>query len=321
MKQKFFIGIDVGGTKISAGLLTSGGKILQRSKVSTPQKASCHDVASTIEQLINVLLQKAKINKKNIGGIGLGIPGIVDISKGRIINTPNMQLAGNKLVDLLRKSFHCRLKIGNDVNLGLLGEQWRGVAKGKKNVIGVFVGTGLGGAILVEEKLFSGWQHAAGEIGHMIMDLNGPRCSCGNRGCLESLSSRWAIERDILSELEDGRKSVIKKFIKKGAKKIKSKMLRKALKKHDKLVEEVLSDASVTLGKACISLRHIFDPEMIVFGGGVIEACANFMLPIIRRTIKKDPFFAKLKSCQIVKASLGDDAIIIGACSLVVHNH
>jgi glucokinase len=205
---------------------------------------------------------------------------------------------------------------GNDVNLGLLGEQWLGAARGVKNIIGLFPGTGIGGAIVSQGTLFLGREGAAAELGHMIMDLNGPPCSCGNRGCLEALASRWAIERDIRRAVKRGEKTILTEYTEKLSP-IKSKMLRKALGRKDPLVTHIIREAALTLGKACINLKHIFNPEMIVLGGGVIEACGDYMLPVIQKVSQNDPFFKSLKPCKIVESSLEDDAVMLGAVALV----
>ena len=151
----------------------------------------------------------------------------------------------------------------------------------------------------------------------MIVHSEGPKCSCGNRGCLEAYAGRWAIERDIKSGIKAGRKSIIKDLVEGKIVSIKSKILAKALERNDPLVKKVLTEVCEMLGVACISLRHIFDPEIIIMGGGVIEACGNFMLPLIIKTAHMDVFFRGLKKCKIVASELGDDAIMLGAVALV----
>ncbi len=206
---------------------------------------------------------------------------------------------------------------GNDVDLGLLGEQWLGSAKGLRHVIGVFPGTGIGGAIIKHGILYLGTHGAAAEIGHMIVDINGPLCSCGNHGCLEALAGRWAIERDIRQAIKNKEKSkYLKKFNIKN-KTIKSKILKEGLRIHDPIITRVMTKASYVLGKACVSLNHIFNPQAIIFGGGIIEACGSYMIPIIRKTVDEDPFFAKFNQCKILPSLLGDDAVILGAVKLI----
>ncbi len=317
MKQKYFIGVDVGGTKISAGLVTTAGSILSQEKTATPKKAGPDEIFSTLVNLINEVLAQNKIKPSQLSGIGLGIPGIVNSDKGTILNTPNIDLSNYPLVKKLHKKFPIRIAIGNDVNLGTLGEKWLGAGKNAKNIIGLFPGTGVGGAIIIDGKLYSGAHGAAAELGHMTMDMNGPKCTCGNKGCFEAMASRWAMERDIRAAIKKGEKSIITELNHGKLNTIKSKVLKKALKNDDPLTKKLIKRASQTIGLACINLRHIFDPELFIFGGGLIDACGKFMLPIIEKTINADPFFSGLCEYSVEQSQLGDDAVILGAVALI----
>lgn len=315
MNKNCFIGIDVGGTKIAAALVSDNGKILGRAKSPTPPNARGKEILKTIfkaAQEAHSAFPSAKI-----AGIGLGIPGIADPRTHAILVTPNIKLAGFPLKQELAKRFRTKIVIDNDVNCGLLGEQWLGAARKIKDAVGLFPGTGIGGAILINGQLVTGSQGAAAELGHMTLDINGPLCSCGNRGCLEAMASRWAIQRDIREAVESGKRSVITELTKNDLAIIKSKALKEALRQEDTVVTKVMARAATVLGQACISINHIFNPQMIVLGGGVVEACGDFLLPRIRKIVTNDPFFKKFKPCQIVETTLQDDAVILGAVALV----
>ena len=213
MKNNLYIGIDVGGTKISAGVVTAKGKILHWEKCPTPQRAQARTIYNTILKTITDLLKAENLHPQSISGIGLGIPGIVNPQTQQILATPNIDLAGFPLSQELGKKFPVPICMDNDVNVGLLGEQWLGAAQNTKNVVGLFPGTGIGGAIIINDKLFPGSHGAAAELGHMLMDPDGPLCSCGNRGCLEALASRWAIERDIREAIKNKKVSPVEDFI------------------------------------------------------------------------------------------------------------
>ncbi|MCX5681731.1 MAG: ROK family protein [Candidatus Omnitrophica bacterium] len=316
MKNKCYIGVDVGGTKISGALINLKGKILIRAKIPSPKKAQAKGVTNAIACVIAEILKKTRSKKITVLGIGIGVPGIVDVTRRKIINTPNIRLSGVLLASIIQKKFKIKVLLENDVNLGTLGEKTFGSAKHARNVVGLFPGTGIGGGIIINNELVSGSHGAAGELGHMIMDLRGPFCGCGNRGCLEALASRWAIERDIHKAIKNHKKTIIKKLIKNNLAVIKSGILKEALKKKDSLTKKIMSEKSKILGQACINLRRIFDPEMIILGGGLIEACGDFMLPIIRKTVRADRFFKKLKPCPILPSTLGDDAVLLGAAAL-----
>jgi glucokinase len=245
------------------------------------------------------------------------VPGIVDIKQRNILVTPNINLNGFPLADKISKKFRVRVFIENDVNLGLLGEKWQGAGRKANNILGIFPGTGVGGAVIIKDDLYRGAKGAAAEIGHMIMDLDGPICSCGNRGCLEALASRWAIERDIRLAIKNNQKTIVTKLISKNSKNIKSRVIKQALDRRDPVVVKIMTHASEVLGSACISLRHIFNPELIIFGGGLIEACSGFMIPIIQRVSGRDPFFSKFEKCKIVTSQLEDNAVILGAVEMV----
>lgn len=316
MKQKFFIGIDVGGTKIAAAAVSTNGKILFRKKIATPPGSKPSAILKLIISLVDQVLVECGLPIQNLGGLGLGLPGIID-KNNHILATPNIDLAGFPLCEKLKKKFRVKIVAGNDVNLGLLGEQWLGAGQKADDIIGIFPGTGVGGAIIIDDKLVTGTQGAAAEIGHMIMMIDGPRCNCGNHGCLEAFAGRWAIERDIRAAMQKGRKSLISELMEKKSAPIKSKFLKNALAAKDPITVDVMTRAAKTLGLACINVRHIFNPQLIILGGGVIEACGDFLLPIINKTFHTDPFFAKVDKCKIVTSQLGDDAVILGAVALV----
>jgi glucokinase len=315
-QNKFYAGIDVGGTKIAGVLATAQGKIIKRVKSPTPKDASAERVTRIISDLLEEMLYASDLSKKNLSRIGVGIPGVVDTRSGKIIRTPNMKLSEASLHKILEKELKIKCSLGNDANLGMLGEKWLGAARNIKNAVGLFIGTGIGAGVIIDNKLITGSHSAAAELGHMIIQDDGPRCSCGNIGCLEALAGRWAIERDIRLAMKKGKKTIITKLLDKKNDTIKSKILQKALKYRDRLTMDVLTKAAEQIGIACISIRHIFDPQMIVLGGGVMQACGDFILPITKEKVQKDRFFSNLGKCEITESLLGDDAIVIGAVAL-----
>jgi glucokinase len=204
----------------------------------------------------------------------------------------------------------------NDVNLGTLGEHSLGAGRGTGDMVGVFVGTGIGGGLVLDGKLRGGFRHAAAEVGHMIVLADGPVCGCGKRGCLESVASRTAIERDIRLGIAAGRTSLIAKQIE-GQGRLTSGSLAKAVRKGDPLVTEVMSRAQWYLGLHTASIVNMIDPEMIVFGGGVAEAMGDRFLEPIRETARQ--YYIQQTDAdkvRIVLATLGDYAGVLGAAVL-----
>lgn len=317
MNKRIYAGIDVGGTKISAALVTDSGKILSRAKLPSEKNSSPSRIIKTIAELVEENLRVASVTKRQLAGIGVGIPGLLDPVSGKVIKTPNLNLSGVNLQKQLSARLKVKVAVGNDANLGLLGEKWVGAARSAKNVIGLFLGTGIGGGTIVNNSLIGGLHGAAAEIGHMQLDAHGPKCTCGNVGCLEAYGGRWAMERDIKAAIAGGERTVVTKIVDGKIKNIKSRVLRKALRRKDPLVSRIIREAALHIGGACVTLRHIFDPEMFIFGGGVVEACGEFMLPVIQKTIDKDRFFASFGQCKVVPSQLGDDAAMLGGVALV----
>ncbi len=315
--MNYYIGLDIGGTKIAGALVSASGKILTRTKTSTPKKVKPKDIYNCVTDAIDELIHDAGISLSSIKGIGVGVPGIVDTRHHHILAAPNIALTGFPLSAFLKRKYHKRVVMTNDVNAGLLGEAWSGAAKGLLHVVGIFPGTGVGGAVISDGQLLLGSQGAATELGHVIISIDGPRCHCGNHGCLEALTSRWAIERDIRSAVKSGRKTIITKLNDGKLDTIKSRILKEALSKNDSVVKSVIAKAARVLGKTAVSLNHTFNPQAIIFGGGVIKACGDFILPIVIKEVNADPFFKKFNTCRILPSKLGDDAVLLGAARLV----
>lgn len=318
--RELYLGIDVGGTKIMAALADAHGSVIARKRMPTPRNTKGEHVVAAIADIVAVLLAEHRVESRQLAGIGLAIPGTVAPAEGKVVFTPNMTLSGMVIAPLLRNRFKVPVYIGNDVNLGTLGEAWRGAARSASSAVGVFVGTGIGAGLVINGQLVTGRRNAAGEIGHMVMQPGGPLCGCGNRGCLEAFASRTAIERDIRDAVNNGRKSAITKLAGNDLAVIKSSVLKRALQQEDELVTQVIRKASETLGYACLNVRHLLDPDMIVLGGGVIEACGDFILPIVQQIVGLHSLPGSCDHDCITMSKLGDDAVALGAVALV-KNH
>jgi len=314
--MNYYIGLDIGGTKIAGALVSASGKVLTRTKTSTPKKVKTKDIYICVTDAIDELIHDGGIKLSSIKGIGVGVPGIVDTRNHHILAAPNIALTGFPLSASLKRKYHTRVVMANDVNAGLLGEAWLGAAKGLSHVVGIFPGTGVGGAVISDGKLLLGSQGAATELGHVMVSLDGPLCHCGNHGCLEALTSRWAIERDIRLAVKQGRKTIVTELNDGKLNMIKSRILKEALSKNDAVVRSVLAKVATVLGKTAVSFNHTFNPQAIIFGGGVIKACGNYMLPIVTKEVNADPFFKRFNTCRILSSKLGDDATMLGAARL-----
>jgi len=315
--KKLFVGVDVGGTKIMAALAKPSGDILVRKRASTPRgSASGEDIVQAVIELINYTLAEKKVGRKELAGIGIGIPGVVDADEGYVVVTPNMPLTGLHVARLVGAHFKVPVALGNDVNLGTLGEKWLGAARHAASVVGIFVGTGIGSGIIIDNQLLRGSREAAGEVGHIVMQIGGPLCACGNRGCLEALASRSAIERDIREAVAAGKKTLLTKIVGGDLAVIRSRMLKQALQQGDALVRKVVRKAAEVIGYACLTVRHLIDPDVIVLGGGVVEACGEFFLPVVQEILAGDALAGARPSRGVVQSELGDDAVVLGAVAL-----
>lgn len=314
--DRLYLGVDVGGTKVQVCVVRESGAVVERERRATPRTGGPEQVLAAIEGAMEDAMKKAKIEPRALTAIGIAIPGVVDPDAARVIVTPNMSLTGVAIGAHLENHFHVPVAVGNDGNLGTLGEAWLGSARRASSAVGIFVGTGIGAGFVQKGKLWRGARESAGEIGHIVVQINGPQCGCGNYGCLEALASRTAIERDIREALQAGRTSVLTDLCGDDLSVIRSGPLRKALKAQDPLVTEVLHRTSEVLGLGCLTVRHLIDPEVIVFGGGLIEACSEFMMPIIENIVGSDRLPGAREGGRVLLSALGDDAVVLGAVAL-----
>jgi len=315
-KPRLYLGVDVGGTKILCALVEESGRVLQRHREATPRGAKAGTVLKAIRRAMDEVLGEGDARPTDLTAIGIAVPGVVDPDAGRVVVTPNMSLSGMDVARKMKSWFKVPVVVGNDVNLGTLGEHWIGAAREATSAFGIFVGTGIGGGFVQNGRLWRGYRESAAEVGHVIMQIDGPLCGCGNRGCLESLASRTAIERDIRKAVKDGHKSILTDLLEGDLRVIRSGYLRRALEKKDKVVMQVLRLAAERLGYACLSVRHMIDPEVIVLGGGVIEACGNFMVPVAQKIVEADRLPGVRAGGRVVRSALGDDAVMLGAVAL-----
>lgn len=314
--KKLYLGIDVGGTKMLAAVVRGNGKIIARQRCATPRERNADIIVNAIGDVLAQALDDAGVEPADIEAISVAIPGIIDVDRGVVVVAPNLDLHDVQLVEPLQKRFGRTVVLGNDVTLGTLGAKWMGIAGRARSAVGIFVGTGIGGGIIHEDRVINGHRGFAGEIGHMVISLDGPECACGMKGCIEAYSSRTAIEKAIRAGVAQGRSTVLSEMLDGKLDQIKSSALKRALQVEDELVTEVMTRAAEVLGQACINIRHILDPEVIVLGGGVIEACDFFIMPIVERVVATDPLVSPASKTHVVASMLGDDAVLLGAVAL-----
>jgi glucokinase len=309
------ISIDMGGTKVLGCVVNSKEGIIARVKKPTDPTASRKKYVHQLAEVVFDLIEKTHINKKKIKAVCLGVPGTVNPITGVIGIAPNLGLKNFNIKKMLEAEIRFPVLIENDVNLGALGIKYFGVGKKANNMLAVFVGTGIGGGLIIESKLYRGSSYVAGEIGHMLVEKNGPKCGCGRKGCFEAVASRTAIVNNIIKDIKSGKKSKLSKLVK-SAERIKSKSLSSAVKSGDKIVRKRIKEGCDVIGGVLASITNLLNLDMIVLGGGMIEALDSYMLSLIKKSFYEHVMNDSAKGLKIVASKLGDDAAIFGGIAL-----
>lgn len=321
-QRELWIGVDLGGTKILAGVFDSQMRLLAGNKITTKPERGYDAVVERIARCIRDAVDEGDFSLKQVQAVGIGAPGAVRPDTGEVIFAPNLQWKQAPLKKDLEKYLGVPVFVENDCTVCTIGVHEVEMGGRPKNMVGIFLGTGIGGGLVLNGSIYMGSQRTAGEIGHMVLEVGGPKCGCGNRGCFEALASRSAIFRRLESEIKNGAKSLLADAVKEGGRvsTLRSGELKKALKRGDKLVDLVIKDAARHTGIAVANLMNILNPELVVLGGGVLDALEDHMMPVIVQTAKSYAMPGTAKGVQIVASQLGDNAGITGAAALARRN-
>lgn len=315
MPKNYIISIDLGGTKILSALIDGNNKIRSKEKIPTELINGKEGLVNSIVQSVKKVMKENEVSEREIKAISLGVPGTVNPYTGMISNAPNLGIKNFNIKEALLKHFSIPLLIENDVNLAGLGIKKFETGDETNNMLVVFVGTGIGGALFFDGKIYRGSTFFAGEIGHMKVNSKGNLLSKDKNSTFELLSSRTAIVRDIKKELKNGKKSILKEY-ESPKKLLKSRGLALAVKKSDPLAVKYVAKAAVTIGTVLGSLVTLLNLDTIVLGGGVFEAMGDFMIPKVRKAFNKSVLPEPGKAVKIVQTKLGDDAAIYGGIAL-----
>ena len=316
-KTPCLIGVDLGGTKILAGVFDTAFNCLGQVKISTKAHRGPDEVINRIARCVQDTVDECDLSMSQVLGVGIGAPGAVDTQEGRVIFAPNLGWENLPLKKSLEKLLEVPVFVENDCKLHTLGVFEAELKAKPKHLIGIFLGTGIGAGIIIDGKPYTGSNGTAGEVGHMVIDINGPECGCGNKGCFEALASRRAIFRNIQTAVKKGQKTLLTDMLGDDLADLRSGDLRKAIRRGDKFVEKVIDQAAEYTGVAVGNLMNIFNPEIIVIGGGVVEQLEHEMLPIIEKVARKQALPGTGKGVEIMATRLGDDAGITGGAVLV----
>ncbi len=317
IEANYIVGVDLGGTKILSAVVDPTGCIISRCKILTKPERGVNEVIARIVKCICKAIERANLDISQVRAMGIGAPGVIDSQSGVVVFAPNLCWSNIPLKARIEDVLKRPIWIDNDVTLATLAEQALGAARGYQNLVGIFAGTGVGGAIMLNGVPFRGVNGTAGEIGHVIIKANGPKCTCGNRGCLEVLASRTAITREIRKAvLKHGKKSLVTELNGGNIDLVRSKVLAQAVEAGDEVTIRVLEKAQRYLGMGVALVVNFLNPEIVVLGGGVVDAMGDKFVGEVRAVAAVHSLPKSMNDIEVVAAELGGNAGAIGASVL-----
>lgn len=307
---KAIVAVDLGGTNVRFGVVSTKGEVLTRSQRRTD---SHEGPKKTLERILDGIGEMLEAAKGGVAGIGVGSPGPIDSRRGIVLASPNIPGWRNmRLKDAVEKRFRVTCKVANDANCAALAEHWVGAGRGVRNMIHYTLGTGIGGGAIVEGNLLEGYGFAGAEFGHVTVVPDGLVCGCGNQGCVEAHASATGIVKRALGRLKQGAPSSLQKVSKDGPQAITARAIYRAAKDGDALALEIIAETGRLLGIAVASMVNVFNPRVISFSGGV-AGFGKLLFDPLRAEVKRRAFRALSRDVRIVRSRLGDNAGLIGA--------
>jgi len=319
MTVRYIVGVDIGGTNIVVGTVREDGAAIHgvRSVPTRPEEgapAVIERIAGLVEESISDTVREAGIARDQVSGVGIGAPGPLDRARGIVLLTPNLGWTLLPLRDLVGGAVGLPATLDNDANCAIYGEWWVGAAKGARYVVGLTIGTGIGGGIVVDGKLYHGTSDIAGEIGHTTIDSTGRRCKCGNYGCLEAYASGPAIAARAVEGIEAGADSTLPDLVGGDLSRVTAQSVYDAAHGGDEYALEVVRETAKFLGAGVANLVNIFNPDVIVLVGGVTLAGDRLFVPL-RAEVKRRAFKPAVERCRIVPGALPGTAGVFGAAA------
>jgi glucokinase len=315
--ERMYVGVDLGGTKILAAAFDARLRVLATVKAKTPREANASSVVAALTEAVREVIAEAG-GGLQLGGVGVSVPGPLDRAKGIVRYTPNMGFKDYKLGQELAGLFGAPAYLENDVQAGVYGELRAGALRGKMNAVGVFVGTGIGGGIVIDGKLFRGSTGSAGEVGHMILHEGGAACGCGNYGCLEALASRTAMAKDAIGQAATGKAPALYALAGSDLRKCRSGVLFEAIEGGDKGVRKAVDRAASWLGVGLANIVHLLNPEAIVIGGGVVTRFGQKFLDRAAASMEEHLMPGLSGTAALLLSELGDLAVPTGAACVAL---
>lgn len=316
--MRYVVGIDVGGTNLVAGILAEDGSEIL-TVVSEPTLAD-QGADAVIGRIVKLAKASIAQSGKKVEGVGIGSPGPLNTKTGVVLLTPNLGWTNMPLRDRVSEQLGLPATLDNDANCAIFGEWWRGAARGANHVIGLTLGTGIGGGIVIDGKIYHGVTDVAGEFGHVTIDANGRRCKCGNYGCIEAYAAGPAIAERAIEGIQSGVETSLSQYVKGDLTKITAQIVYEAANDGDEWALEVVHETASLLGAAVASFVNIFNPEVVVVCGGVTQAGDKLFHPL-RSEVKRRAFKPAWEACRIVPGTLPGTAGVFGAAAVFIQKH
>ncbi|OLC05494.1 MAG: hypothetical protein AUI52_05995 [Acidobacteria bacterium 13_1_40CM_2_68_10] len=314
--MRYIVGIDIGGTNIVVGTVAEdGSELLGLVSAPTISEQGAEAVLDRIVKLARASMEAAR--GKEIAGVGIGSPGPLDTKTGVVLLTPNLGWTNYPLRDRLTQALGKPATLDNDANCAIFGEWWRGAARGADHVVGLTIGTGIGGGIVLSGAIYRGASDIAGEIGHMTIDAMGRRCKCGNYGCLEAYASGPAIAARAVEGIEAGVDTSLPRYVQGDMSKITAQVVYEAAHDGDDFALEVVKDTARFLGAGVANIINVFNPQVVVICGGVTLAGDRLFVPL-RSEVKRRAFKPAVDVCRIVPGELTGTAGVYGAAAVFI---
>lgn len=316
---QYWVGFDLGGTKMLAQVYDSELKPLGRDRRKTKAAAGSGGGLERIIETIDSALESAGVKREQISGIGIGCPGPVDMAEGIVLNPPNLNWAEVPVGKKLQEEFNCPVGVLNDVDSGVYAEYVFGAGKGARCLVGVFPGTGVGGGCVYKGEIFHGAHVTCMEIGHLQIMPEGPLCGCGRRGCLEAVASRLSIAANAAKAAYRGEAPYVKDKAGTDISDIRSSVLADAITAGDAVIEQLVREAARQIGVAVGGIVHILGPDVIVLGGGLVEAMPELFVDQVSKSARKRVMAAYKDKFKVCASELEDDAVPLGAAAWARH--
>ncbi len=308
------IGIDLGGMTIKAGIVDADGKILLQTNVDTNSEKGHLHVINLMKELTFELLEKTSLSVNDIEYIGVGTPGTVDCDNGIVVSAYNLGFSNVNIRKILSELTNINVYVGNDADCAALAELYCGSGVGYNNIIAITIGTGIGGGLIVDRKSVSGAYNGGGEFGHMVISVNGRPCSCGRLGCFEAYCAASSLTKVIKQKASENTNSILYNLVDGDIEKLNPKVLFVAKEKNCPVALEILDEYNLYLSESLANLINMFEPEIILIGGGISKQGENLLKDVRKLTFEK--CFNKNSKVKIETAFHFNDAGIIGASFL-----